>query len=146
MTALNQKMTKNPLRMSILMQKNLLNFNCCTMKFYNCHQANVHQVIRWELVFARPNRDISYTQQFPVYCHRKLKNMIHYYPRALENVPQKLNWAKRKLDGMHKFLALFYSKGQPKVHKHNSIVGSKPILQSCGQNSNIASASRAVWV
>ena len=28
---------------------------------------------------------------------------------------------------------------------HSSIVGSKPLLQSCGRNSNVASAFRAVW-
>ena len=28
---------------------------------------------------------------------------------------------------------------------HSSIVGSKPLLQLCGQNSNVASAIRAVW-
>ena len=31
------------------------------------------------------------------------------------------------------------------IFDHSSVVGSKPLSHSCGQNSNIASAFRAVW-
>ena len=31
-------------------------------------------------------------------------------------------------------------------YRHSSIFGSKPLSHSCGQNSNVASAFRAVWV
>ena len=43
------------------------------------------------------------------------------------------------------YMYIYFLEGGLFIHYHSNIVGSKPLLHSCGQNSNAASAIRVVW-
>ena len=53
----------------------------------------------------------------------------------------------KTISGKHKSNDLFNWAVAEKIttENHSSIVGSKPLSQSCGRNSNAASTFRAVW-